>query len=130
MTPVAHPAFDPAYVAAAARVLGLLSHPTRLHIVLLLTQGPATVSQLCEGLGLAQSNASHHLGILRNTGLVKDEREGQWVVYRIRIEAWRRIADGFFDSLLSGQNTVTLQNFRVTRLAEPRKQASSPPPSQ
>ena len=108
--------FSPEYVAVAARVLGLLSHPKRLNLVLALAQGPATVSELCEHLGMSQSSASHHLGILRNTGLVQDEREGQWVVYRINVPMWTAMGDGFFDVLLQGENTAALQNFRVIRL--------------
>ncbi len=108
--------FPAAYVGVAAELLGLLSHETRLHLVLVLAQGPATVSEACEALGLAQSNASHHLAILRNTGLVVDRREGQFVVYQLDVPTWRRVADGFFDHLLEGADTVTLQNVRVERL--------------
>lgn len=109
--------FSPEYVALAAHVLGLLSHRTRLNLVLALAQGPATVTQICEHLGVSQSNASHHLAILRNTGLVTDERDGQWVVYRINVPVWRRVGDGFFDSLLEGRDSVTLQHFRIERIA-------------
>lgn len=108
--------FSPEYTAQAARVLRLLSHRTRLRIVLALAQGPATVSEVCDHLGISQSNASHHLSILRNTGLVRDEREGQFVVYRINIPVWMQVGDGFFDHLLHGQDSVTLRHFRISRL--------------
>jgi hypothetical protein len=52
---------------------------------------------------------------LRNTGLVADRRDGQFVVYRINIPVWRQAADGFFDHLLEGSDGVTLQNFRIER---------------
>jgi ArsR family transcriptional regulator len=107
--------FPEAYVAAAARLLGVLSHEARLRLVLALAQGPATVSELCAALGLAQSNASHHLAILRATGLVADRRDGQFVVYQLNLPAWRLAADGFFDQLLGGEDAVTLQYFRVER---------------
>jgi len=109
-------AFPPAYVGLAARLLGVLSHETRLHLVLALAQGPATVSELCALLGLAQSNASHHLALLRTTGLVSDRRDGQFVVYQLNVPVWRQVGDGFFDHLLGGEDVVTLQNFRVERL--------------
>ena len=109
-------AFPAEYITAAAHVLSMLSHETRLHIVLFLAQGEATVSQLCGELGLTQSNASHHLGILRNTGLVTDRREGQYVVYRINVAAWTALGDGFFDQLLGGTNEVVLQGFRIARV--------------
>jgi DNA-binding transcriptional ArsR family regulator len=103
-------------VQVAAELLGILSHETRLRLVLALAQGPATVSELCEALGLVQSNASHHLGILRAARLVTDQREGQYVVYRLNVPVWREVADGFFDQLLGGADEVTLQHFRVARL--------------
>jgi DNA-binding transcriptional ArsR family regulator len=107
--------FSQQYVTAAARVLGILSHETRLNLVLALAQGPASVSALCEHLGLSQSNASHHLSILRNTGLVSDERDGQFVIYRLHLSAWRALGDGFFDQLLGGLDSVSLQHFVVRR---------------
>lgn len=108
--------FDEHYVAMAARMLGLLSHPTRLHLVLLLAQGESYVSRLCEVLDLPQSNVSHHLALLRNTGLVSDRRDGQFVLYRIHVEAWSLVANGFFDRLLGGEDEVTLQNFHLGRV--------------
>ena len=112
--------FSQEYVTRAAHILGVLSHETRLNLVLTLALGPASVSELSEHLELEQSNASHHLGILRNTGLVSDEREGQFVIYRLNVPAWRAIGDGFFDQLLGGMNEVTLQHFRIQRLTARR----------
>ena len=120
--------FPAQYVTTAARLLGLLSHETRLHLVLTLAQGPATVTDLCALLGLAQSNASHHLALLRTAGLVSDRRDGQFVVYQLHVPTWRRVGDGFFDRLLGGADAVTLQNFRVERLPErPAPAAASAP---
>jgi DNA-binding transcriptional ArsR family regulator len=113
--PVRRRRFSQEYVTTAAHILGVLSHETRLNLVLALAQGPASVSDLCEHLGLEQSNASHHLGILRNTGLVTDERDGQFVIYRVNVAAWRGLGDGFFDQLLGGLDAVQLQHFRITR---------------
>lgn len=122
--------FPAEYVGVAAQLLGLLSHETRLQLVLFLAQGPATVSETCAALGLAQSTASHHLGILRTTGLVTDRRDGQFVVYQLNVPVWRQVADGFFDHLLQGEDAVTLQNFRVERLpaapADPSTAAHTP----
>jgi DNA-binding transcriptional ArsR family regulator len=111
--------FSQDYVTSAAHILGVLSHETRLNLVLALVQAPASVSELCEHLGLEQSNASHHLGILRTTGLVSDERDGQFVIYRVNLAAWRALGDGFFDQLLGGLDEVRLQHFRITRTTQP-----------
>ena len=108
---------SPAYVARAARALGLLGHETRLQVVLLLAVlSEAHVSALAEALETSQSNLSHHLRLLRDAGLVRDRRAGQFVIYSLEVSGWRELADGFFDSLLGGQDTVTLQNFRIDRL--------------
>ena len=122
---MSHRTFSPEYVGLATRVLALLSNATRLRIVLHVAQGEATVTELCDALGLEQSNASHHLGILRNAGLVTDHREGQYVVYRLNVAAWRLVADGFFDHLVGGGDAVTLQNFRIERLP-PRDPRAAP----
>lgn len=108
--------FSAEYVSAAARVLGVLSHQTRLHLVLLLAQGAATVSELCELVGRSQSTVSHHLAILRTTGLVVDRRDGQFVIYAINIPMWTGLANGFFDYLLEGEDVVRLQTFRIQRV--------------
>lgn len=108
--------FSPEYVSAAARVLGVLSNETRLHVVLLLAQGEANVTELCDALNVPQSSLSHHLRILRNTGLVSDRRDGRFVLYRINTAAWTRLAHGFFDTLLEGEDEVTLQDFSIRRL--------------
>lgn len=108
--------FSPQYITTAAHILGVLSHETRLKMVLALVQDSATVSQLADLLSIPQSNASHHLSILRATGLVHDERDGQFVVYRINTPVWRELGDGFFDQLLFGADEVRLQHFLIRRL--------------
>jgi len=108
--------FSAEYVRTAAHVLGVLSNETRLHVVLLLAQGEANVTELCDALDVAQSSLSHHLRILRNTGLVSDRRDGRFVLYRINVPAWTKLADGFFDVLLEGEDEVTLQNVSIRRV--------------
>ena len=49
-----------------------------------------------------------------------DERDGQFVVYRLNVEVWKRVGDGFFDQLLSGEDSATLQHFRIQRVPRPR----------
>ena len=115
-----HRQFSADYITAAAHLLGVLSHETRLNLVLLLAQGEATVTDLCDLVGAGQSNVSHHLAILRTTGLVTDRREGQFVVYAINVPMWKGMANGFFDHLVEGHNAVVLQNFRIERLRTER----------
>ena len=58
-----------------------LSDPTRLGILKMLAAGPKNVTALCDGLGLKQPIASHHLGLLRMGRLVIGTRKGKSVVY-------------------------------------------------
>jgi ArsR family transcriptional regulator, virulence genes transcriptional regulator len=67
-----------------AHLCKALAHPTRLLIIDELRDGPRSVSELVEQLGLRQSNLSQHLGILRSQGLVIARRDGQAVYYRLR----------------------------------------------
>ena len=59
----------------------LLSDKTRLHIVLLLTDGERNVGSLCEQLQLPQPTVSHHLGLLRTQNIIANRRNGKQVYY-------------------------------------------------
>jgi DNA-binding transcriptional ArsR family regulator len=61
---------------ALARRLKAISDPTRLAILDALTSGPRTVTEIAAAFSLAQPTVSNHVKILRDTGLVVDEREG------------------------------------------------------
>lgn len=69
--------------SAAVRFFQALADPVRLRIVRLLLKRPLCVCELTFVLKAEQSRISHHLRILRDAGLVKDERRGRWMIYRI-----------------------------------------------
>ncbi|HIE21573.1 MAG TPA: ArsR family transcriptional regulator [Acidimicrobiia bacterium] len=60
-----------------------LADPKRLLIINVLRDGPMSVSDICDELRLPQSNVSQHLGILRDKGLVRRQRNGQFVYYSL-----------------------------------------------
>jgi ArsR family transcriptional regulator len=66
-----------------ARSLKALADPDRLRIVQCLKSGPKNVSELAEALDRELANISHHLGVLRHANLVRDERQGKYVVYSL-----------------------------------------------
>ena len=68
-----------------ADIFKALSEPTRLRLVNLLSKndGAFCVNALSQRLGVTQSAISQHLRILRQTGLVRGERRGQYVHYLI-----------------------------------------------
>jgi DNA-binding transcriptional ArsR family regulator len=66
-----------------ARMLRALADPDRLRIVQCLRDGPRHVSELAGLLGEEVVNVSHHLGVLRHAALVRDEKQGRFVVYSL-----------------------------------------------
>lgn len=64
-------------------VFKALYEPIRLRLVLLLTDRERNVAELVEVLRLPQSTVSRHLAVLRATKLVRSERRGTSMVYRL-----------------------------------------------
>ncbi len=54
-------------------------------------QSEVCVCDFTEALPLNQPTVSHHLRILREAGLVRCERRGTWVYYRLEPGAYDRI---------------------------------------
>ncbi|WP_235586581.1 ArsR/SmtB family transcription factor [Kocuria rhizophila] len=80
---------DPAseFVDLAAEVLGLLSDPTRIRIVLALHQTEELpVNALAELVGKKPSGVSQHLARLRMARMVTTRQEGTSVLYRLTDE--------------------------------------------
>ncbi|MFO0698355.1 MAG: metalloregulator ArsR/SmtB family transcription factor [Nitrospira sp.] len=75
-----------------ASVLKALSDETRLRILESLLVGEKCVTDLVQELGCSQPHVSHHLRILRDSGLVEGHRCGKQVCYRVTPEI-RRAAD-------------------------------------
>jgi len=69
---------------AQARVLKALAHPTRLHFVERLAQGPLCVCDLAKGIRADLSTVSRHLSLLKTAGIVMDERRGTKIFYHLR----------------------------------------------
>ncbi|WP_066172458.1 ArsR/SmtB family transcription factor [Gordonia hydrophobica] len=69
--------------STVAETLQALTSPSRLRILARLTTGECSVSELAEAVGMEQSAVSHQLRVLRSLGLVRGERSGRTVVYRL-----------------------------------------------
>jgi DNA-binding transcriptional ArsR family regulator len=88
-------------IKKAALVLRALNHKLRQQMIQLLEeQQRMTVTELYVQLRLEQSVASQHLAILRRAGIVKAERDGKFIFYRINEDRVRKIND-FVDTLLN-----------------------------
>lgn len=67
-----------------ARVCKAIADPKRLLIINELRDGELSVGDLCDALGFSQSNASQHLSVLRERGIVNARRSGNNVFYSLR----------------------------------------------
>ena len=76
---------DPKVLARAeakARILKALAHPTRLFMAEELANGERCVCELRDMVGADMSTVSKHLAVLKNAGLVDDDKRGLQVFYR------------------------------------------------
>jgi len=64
-----------------SRFFKALSEPTRLGVLLALTDECRPVSDIAAATGLPQPSVSHHLRILRDAGIARPERKGNQVFY-------------------------------------------------
>lgn len=68
---------------ARARVVKALAHPTRLFIVDEIAKGERCVCELTAMIGADISTVSKHLSVLKQAGLVADDKRGLMVFYRL-----------------------------------------------
>lgn len=68
-----------------AAVFKALGHPARLQIVEELAAGERCVCDLVELVGLGWSTVSRHLTVLKDAGVLEDEKRGLQVFYRIAL---------------------------------------------
>ncbi|RED52604.1 ArsR/SmtB family transcription factor [Cohnella lupini] len=77
--------------------LNALAEPRRLQMIELLRDGPLTVGEIADRLGLRQPQASKHLKILSESGLVEVRAEANRRIYRLRPEPLMEI-DNWLES--------------------------------
>jgi DNA-binding transcriptional ArsR family regulator len=61
----------------ASILLKQVSDPTRLQVILALSEGERHVGALCEQLNQSQPAVSHHLALLRHGGIISPRRQGK-----------------------------------------------------
>ncbi len=83
---------DPEQLESAANMLKAMAHPMRIAIIGLLEMGDdLSVTQLHKKLGIEQSTTSHHLGILKDKGVLVSRREGKNTFYSLKHENLKNI---------------------------------------
>ena len=77
---------------ALAKQLWALGDPVRLQILKILPTEPTcenacNVSKIAERIGLSQPATSHHLRILRQAGLIANEKKCRDMIYWVQLDA-------------------------------------------
>lgn len=73
-----------------------LADPTRRRILELLRGGDLTAGELAEHFDMTKPSLSHHLSILKSTGLVDSERSGQNIVYSLDTTVLQDLMSWFY----------------------------------
>ena len=68
-----------------ARVIKAMAHPSRLFIIEELSKHERCVCELTDMIGADVSTVSKHLSILKESGIVTDEKRGLQVWYRLKM---------------------------------------------
>lgn len=89
--------------------LSALAEPKRLQIVEILRDGPLTVGEIADRLQIRQPQASKHLRVLSEAGIVTAKADANRRIYQLRsepfiqlntwLESYRRIWEERFDNL-------------------------------
>ena len=74
---------DPKVAKQCAEMLQAIAEPNRIRIIECLRTGSKNVTDLAKLLNVEIVNVSHHLGVLRQAGLVQDEKHGRFVYYSL-----------------------------------------------
>lgn len=120
----------PTNIERLAQQLKLLANPKRLQILHLLMEGVQCNCELGDALEMAPNLISHHLGLLRDAGLVDVERDAvdaRWLYYSLNEEALAALNaayGAFFDPARikprrptcgPGSSVVSLTNIALER---------------
>ena len=74
-----------------ANTFAALGEPSRMQIVELLRGGPSSVGEIAEALTIRQPQASKHLGVLREAGIVAAKPLARRRIYHLRSEPFEQI---------------------------------------
>lgn len=96
------------HLLARTRVIKALAHPTRLFIVEELEKGERCVCDLTAMIGADISTVSKHLSVLRQAGIIEDDKRGNQVFYRLKVRCILNFF-GCVESVLSSQRHEVLQ---------------------
>ncbi|MDD4780288.1 MAG: autorepressor SdpR family transcription factor [Tissierellia bacterium] len=68
-----------------------LSDPTRRQIIQLLKKEKMTAGEIVNHFQMTGASISHHLSILKNAGLVIDDKQGKYIYYELNLSVVEEI---------------------------------------
>jgi DNA-binding transcriptional ArsR family regulator len=74
---------DPLNPSRCAQLLAALAAPERLKIVRFLADGSHNVTEIADMLAIPAVNVSHHLNVLKQSGLIRGKKQGRFVHYSL-----------------------------------------------
>jgi DNA-binding transcriptional ArsR family regulator len=93
---------NPEDLERASNMLKAIAHPIRISIVNCLeNKQNKTVTEIHNLLGIEQSTASHHLGILKDKGVLSSRREGKNTYYYLKNDKLTTILECISDCCMS-----------------------------
>ncbi|MBE3577779.1 MAG: winged helix-turn-helix transcriptional regulator [Limnochordales bacterium] len=78
-------------------VFKALSDPTRRQILRMLSQGDLSAGEIAAAFDMAKPSISHHLNVLKQAGLVQDERRGQQIIYSLDTTVFQDVLAWIFE---------------------------------
>jgi len=89
---VKHGKWNEAQIAVFAHVLKAIAHPWRTSVIAMLSNGESLpAAEIFTRLNTEQALASHHLGILRECGIVKTTRQGKITSYSLKDDVFSNL---------------------------------------
>ena len=105
-TPLARDPLSAEQAVELARLFKAMADPVRLRLLSLIAShagGEACVCDLTDAFDLTGPTISHHLKVLRESGLITGDRRGTWVYYRVHPEVLDRLS-----AVLTATTNVTV----------------------
>ncbi len=78
-------------------MLKAIADPTRRRILKILRQDDMTAGEIAEHFDISKPSISHHLSVLKQAGLVQNERKGQFIYYSLNTTVFQELISWLHD---------------------------------
>lgn len=80
-----------------SEVFHALGDPTRRKILRMLARGALAAGEIAAAFRISKPSVSHHLSVLKQAGLVLDERKGQQIIYSLNATVFQEVMGWVMD---------------------------------